>query len=320
MKKTIIGVLATGFILGTLVYAGQIWKVTGTKTNCVADSSQYTDPIKVANYNWFGTKFNIVTSDTIKGDSAYISVQTSDNQVSWRTFYSFGVYVATDTTSKYALFNLDSLRTYKDIGPWARLKYRTALSTGDTATAETLAMSGTGSVYQWGILGADTSRWEPLNDATIDTTTADTTKAADWLVIQVANKVKKEPTIASIKVVTRGGWDTDTAWFKFGLSLGIEADSSDTSTAKRLLTARTMMKTLDTTTYTYTWTTNPYGTAWNWRQIDSLNFIAKCDSVKSGAIALLAKAIVIVNYTKGNFEPAITWSNRWILKDRDNEY
>jgi len=306
-------------------YAGQIWTVGDTKDNCVSDSVQYTDPVRIRDYNFFGVKFNLTAFDTLKTDSNTITIQTSNNLSTWKTFYSFSNYAGTDSTSKYAVFTLDSLRTYMDIESWARVKYKSYMVATDTASAETLQLTGNGSVLSWKNVnktspGADTTRWSVLNETTLDTTDYDSSMTINaWLALSFANHIKGEPTITSIKLVARGGFDGDTAWVKYGLSLGANATGAETLAANRVLSSRTKLAGIDSATYSTTFATNPYGTAWKWYQLDSLSFLAHTDTLRSGGIAVMAKVIAIVNYTKGVFEPAITWTNKWILKDKDFE-
>jgi hypothetical protein len=325
VKRKLILILGIILLFAIPCYAGQIWTVGGTKTNCISDSVRYTDPVKIAGYNVWGFKFNITILDTLKTDSVSLAVQTSDDKISWRTFATVTKYVA-DTTSKYGIFTLDTLKTLENIGAWARLKYTTNSSATDTATAETLQLTGNGSVLNWLNVnktspGADTTRWSVLNETTLDTTDYDSSKTIrKWLALSFANHTKTEPTINSITLIARGGFDSDTAWIKYGLSLGANASGAETLAAKITMSSRTKLAAKDTTTCTTTFTTNPYGTAWKWYQLDSLNFVAYADTLRSGAIAKINKVIAIVNFTKGTFEPPITWTNRWILKDKDNDY
>jgi len=326
VNRKLILILGIALLLTIPCYAGQIWSVGGTKTNCISDSVQYTDPVRIAGYNAFGIKFNLTAFDTLKTDSNLIYLQTSDDKLTWRTLYSFSKYAGNDTTSKYKFFILDSLLAYKDIGTWARLKYTSVPIATDTATAETLQLTGNGSVLDWAVVphgtpGADTTRWSVLNETTFDSTDYDSSKTIrKWLALSFANHTKTEPTINSITLIARGGFDTDTAWIKYGLSLGANASGAETLATKIVLSSRTKLAAKDTTTCTTTFSVNPYGTSWKWYQLDSLNFVAYPDTLRSSAIAKINKVIAIVNFTKGTFEPSITWTNRWILKDRDNEY
>lgn len=302
-------VILTVILLSGFAWAGDYGDISGSKTNVlVNDSSEYAD---IGEYNSFGVCFRITQADTMKSDSLVLTIQTSKDLSTWTTLYSFAKYVATDTTSKYKFYTLDSLLVNR-IQRYNRLLLVSwCTNATDTSDSEIIWPTGDGTTHDW-YYSTGSTYYGVIDEATLDTADFDSTAAYNkWLVVTCGDHTQNEPTVDSIRVTIRGGCQVDTGYFKFGATL------ADTAYAVRLLSDSTMMQAIDSATYSAVFATNPYGTSWTLPQIDSLGIILQSLTLNTGAALRAAQGYITIYYNKGDFSPALGWEGYWILKDKD---
>jgi hypothetical protein len=309
MVKKLLIILAI-FLLSGSAMAGEYKSESYTKTSCLLDdSSDYAD---LKNYNAFGVEFKLMQVDTLKSDSINVLLQTSwDEKVTWETIREVARLDGADTATCYKFFTTDSLIHYS-VGRYVRLLVITHyFATADTSTYEIIRPTGDGTTHDW-VKSTGSTFYGVLDESTLDTTDYDSSYAYNkWLVVTCGPHTMQERAIDSIKVTTRGGWEVDTTYFKFGATL------ADTATALRLLSDTTMMKEIDSTTYAKVFATNPYGTKWTIPQVDSLGVILQSRTVNTGGVLHVAQAYITIYYEKGIFSPPIIWRARWSLKQKD---